>query len=125
MDIFQQMFEFFFRDLEEFLFRELQNTFGDILKETLYEIDRRIKEARDKKRFKEVSLREITISTLFGDVTFKRRHYKDAETERYVYLLDEVLGIDGGISPCFPAVAAGEAVIGPSYWAACKSLEAL
>ncbi len=125
MDIFQQMFEFFFRGLEEFLFRELQNTFGDILKETLYEIDRRIKEARDKKRFKEVSLREITISTLFGDVTFKRRHYKDAETERYVYLLDEVLGIDGGISPCFPAVAAGEAVIGPSYWAACKSLEAL
>ena len=43
MDIFQQMSEFSFRDLEEFLFRELQNTFGDILKETLYEIDRRIK----------------------------------------------------------------------------------
>ena len=70
-------------------------------------------------------MREITISTLFGDITFKRRYYKDTETERYVYLLDEVLGIDGGISPCLAAVAAAEGVIGPSYRAACNSLEEL
>ncbi len=57
-------------------------TFGEILKEMLDEIDRRIKEARDKKSFKEVSLREITISTLFADITFKRRCYKDTETKR-------------------------------------------
>lgn len=80
MGIFQQMFEFSFRDLEEVLFRELQMTFGEIVKG--------------------VSLREITTSILFVDITFKRRYYKDAETKRYVYLLDEVLGIDGGISPC-------------------------
>jgi hypothetical protein len=80
MDIFQQMFEFFFTDLEEFSFRELQNTFCHILKETL---------------------------------------------ERYVHLVDEVLGIHGGISLCLAAIAAVEAVIGPSYRAACKGLEAL
>ncbi len=67
--------------------------FDEILKEMLGEMDRRIKEVRDKKRFKEVSLREITISTLFGDITFKRRYYKDTETKMYVYLLDQVLGI--------------------------------
>jgi len=125
MDMFQQMLEFFFTDSEEFLFRELQNTFCHILKETLEEIDKRIKEAQDKKRFKEVNLREITLSTLFGDVTFKRRYYKDTETERYVHLVDEVLGIHGGISPCLATIAAVEAVIGPSYRTACKSLEEL
>ncbi len=45
---------------------------------------------------------------MFGDISFKRRYYKDTETKRYVYLLDEVLGIDGGISPCLAAVAAVE-----------------
>ena len=82
MGIFQQMFEFSFRELEGFLFRELQMTFGEILKEMLDEIDGRIKEAPNKNRFKEVTFREITMSTLFGDITFNRRYYKDTETKR-------------------------------------------
>ncbi len=120
MSVFQQMFEFFFRDLEEFLFRELQMTVAEILKEMLDEVDRTIKEARDKKLFKEVSSQEITISTLFRDITFKRGYYKNTETNRYVHLSDEVLCIDRGISPCLAAVAPVEAVIAPSYRALSK-----
>ncbi len=95
-------------------------TVGEILKEMLDEVDRRIKEARDKKQFREVTLQEITLSTLFGDITFKRGYYKNTETNRYVYLSDEVLCIDRGISPCLAAVAPVEAVIGPSYRAVSK-----
>ena len=87
--------------------------------------DKRIEESRDQKRFNVVNSRRITVATLFGDVTFGQTYYKDCETGRYVYLLDEVLGVDGGISPCLAVVAAVEAVIGPSYRAACKSLEEL
>ncbi|HOL11820.1 MAG TPA: ISLre2 family transposase [Bacillota bacterium] len=125
MDILQQMFQFSFKDLEIFLFKELRKAFGDILKEMLLKEDKRIKESRDKKRFKVVNSRKVTVATLFGDVTFERTYYKDCETGRYVHLLDEVLGLDGGISPCLAAIAAVEAVIGPSYRAACKSLEEL
>ena len=57
--------------------------------------DKRIKESRDQKRFNVVNSRKITVATLFGDVTFGQTYYKDCETGRYVYLLDEVLGLDG------------------------------
>ena len=37
-----------------------------------------------------------TIKTVFGEVTYYRRYYYDYEELRYVYLLDEVIGIKNG-----------------------------
>ncbi|MGI6666016.1 MAG: UPF0236 family transposase-like protein [Bacillota bacterium] len=64
--------------------------------------------------------------TLLGDVEYKRRYYLDKETGEYVFLLDEVLGVESGrVSPGLGMAAAMQAVLGPSYRAARGSLKRL
>lgn len=108
-----------FRELELYLFQKLQEVFGQVLREVVCELDEMILHIRDKERFKVKDTRSASVPTLFGDVTFKRRYYKDVETKDYVHLLDEVLGVKAGqASPCLATAAVIQAVIGPS----CKSM---
>ncbi|MFZ5434924.1 MAG: UPF0236 family transposase-like protein [Bacillota bacterium] len=55
----------------------------------LEEVDKRYNGERDQKRLKVVGPRERTISTSFGEVTFPRRLYRDKETGKARFLLDE------------------------------------
>jgi len=57
----------------------------------IYDLD--IFSSIDKNRFKVIRIDERTILTSCGIITFKRRYYLDLETEEYVYLLDNQLGI--------------------------------
>ena len=120
----RQTIGFSFRELELYLFQKLQEAFGQVLREVICELDEMILDIRDKERFKVKDTRNASVPTLFGDVPFRRRYYEDVETEGYVYLLDEVLGVKAGqASPCLATAAAIQAVIGPSYRAACESLK--
>lgn len=114
-----------FMDLEVNVFKHLQAMFIKVMQNALESIDDRVFELRDKSRYRVKDSRKATVTTLFGDVTFRRRYYIDRETARYKCLLDETLEFGGGsrISPALSVVAAIQAVTGPSYRAARDNLE--
>lgn len=57
----------------------------------------------------------------------KRNYYRDIETGKYVYLLDQYLAFDGtkGMSPVVQDLAIELAVTGVSYRQAGKAMEKL
>ena len=65
----------------------------EFLKQRLEIYDLDIFSSIDKNRFKVIRIDERTILTSCGIITFKRRYYLDLETNKYVYLLDNQLGI--------------------------------
>ena len=81
------------------------------------EIDSWIMENRDHARYRLRDKRQVTMSTLFGEIIFSRRLYQDREKGTYVYLLDQALAFDGqtGISPHLEEWAVELATAGPSY----------
>ena len=76
--------------------------FTDVLgKELFSEIVRQIDElvfedSKRKKEYETVRFQEKSLITKNGKAKFERRYYKDSQTGEYVYLTDEVLGIDKG-----------------------------
>lgn len=76
--------------------------FTDILgKELFSEIVKQIDElvfedSKRKKEYETVRFQEKSLITKNGKTKFERRYYKDSQTGEYVYLTDEVLGIDKG-----------------------------
>ncbi|SDZ55755.1 Uncharacterised protein family (UPF0236) [Evansella caseinilytica] len=95
------------KELEQRTFRALQESFAEVMAETLTEMDEKIKEARDKKRFRYHDKRRLQFESVFGAVEVKRSYYKDRETGEYVYLLDRYLSFDGskGMSPVVQEMA--------------------
>ena len=73
-----------------------------IIKLMLEGYDKKIMETRDKKKYRHKGLRETTVTTVMGDVKYKRVMYEICEkgVTKTVYLLDEVLNIsaEGKIS---------------------------
>jgi hypothetical protein len=114
-----------FTDLEVNVFKHLQAMFVKTMQEILESIDDEIFRLRDQSRYVVKDCRNATVTTLLGDVSFRRRYYIDKPGANYKYLLDEVLEFGGGerISPALKVVAAMQAVSGPSYRAARDSLE--
>lgn len=120
----RQAIGFSFRDLELQVFWKVRDAFIKVMQEVVRELDEIVFEMRDQGRYVVKDVRKGNVATLFGDLEYCRRYYFDRETGRYVYLLDEVLGVDSGrISPGLAVVAAIQAVIGPSYRAARDSLK--
>jgi hypothetical protein len=79
--------------------------------EHLEELDDALAETRDKKRYRDKGIRRTALKTMLGEVEFSRRVYvaeDGAGMKEYVYLLDEVLGIDtpGQISPMLSEMVA-------------------
>lgn len=105
------------KDIEITFFRKLQELFAEEMTRYLEELDKWIMEQRDRARYRMQECRKISISTLFGEITFSRRMYKDRQTGCYVYLLDQVLGFQGEnmISPHLEELAVELASQGPSY----------
>lgn len=82
-----------FRSLEEGLQGLVQRVAGRALVLALEGMDERLMRERDKKRWELIDTRERTVVTAFGEVTIRRRYYRDRETGERVFLLDEALGL--------------------------------
>lgn len=113
------------KEIEVTFFRKLQEQFTEAVVRYLEEIDTWIMNMRDKDRYRVHDKREVSLSTMFGEVTFKRRMYRDRKCAEYVYLLDQVLSFEGeiGISPQLEQLAVELASRGPSYRESSEQIE--
>jgi hypothetical protein len=86
-----------FKTFEKDLFDLMCYTARALTKEHLELLDKIIADTRDTKRFRLLDCnRETTIKTLFGEVTYVRRYYRDKQENIYVFLLDESMQIFNG-----------------------------
>lgn len=115
------------KEIEQILWRDLQKTYSKALEDILTSIDEQVASSRDKKRYRLLDKRSMTITSLYGDIQFKRNYYRDQEAEEYVFLLDRYLEFEGGggFSPLVEEAAIEFAVTSPSYRKAADMLESL
>src|SRR5690625_988782 len=83
------------KELEQITYRALQESFSQVMAETLRELDEAIASGRDKKRFYLKDKRTLKFESVFGQVELKRNYYQDRETGKYVYLLYQYLSFEG------------------------------
>ena len=87
-----------FNSLERNIFIECCQMGCDALIDTLASWDVALAESRDKSAYRYKDLRKTTLKTIMGEIEYWRAMYEVADedgTKRYVYLLDEALGISG------------------------------
>lgn len=85
-----------YRDLENFEreVKEATQELGrNVIELGLEVLDEQLMRERDE-RFKEVAAKKRKMVTLFGDICFKRRLYRDERTGESVFLLDKALGLE-------------------------------
>jgi hypothetical protein len=88
---------FNFKVFERNLFEEMCREAVSNIQEFLAECDKTIMAERDTTRYRYVNRSKAkTVKTVFGEVAFTRRYYYDYVESRYVFLLDETLGIFNG-----------------------------
>lgn len=91
-----------FNDLEKKVFKFVCFFGCLIIKLILKAYDRKIMDARDKKKYRHKRLRTTHVNTVMGEIKFKRAMYEINEdgASRTVYLLDEKLKInaEGNVS---------------------------
>lgn len=115
------------KEIERAVWRNLQETYSDVMKSILEEIDQQIAEERDKGRFRMIGSRNMTVESLFGQIEIKRNYYRDREANKYIHLLDHYLAFDGekGLTPLLEETAMEMAVTSTSYQHAADTLETL
>jgi len=115
------------KELEKMTYRALQESFSEVMASVLLDLDQRIAEGRDKKRFHLKDKKRLSFDSVFGHVELNRNYYKDRETGSYVYLLDQYMAFDGskGMSPVVQDLAMELAVTGVSYRQAGRAMEKL
>ena len=79
------------KEIEQMVWRQLQVTFRIVMKKVLEEIDNQISTERDKKRYRLVEKRKISMDSLFGEIEVNQYDYRDREKGETVYLLDRYL----------------------------------
>jgi hypothetical protein len=82
-----------FSELEERVYRIVESYSNSLLAKALETLDAQLMCSRDKKRFELVNRKQRTVVTTVGEVTFWRRYYRDRQTGKGCYLLDEYLGL--------------------------------
>lgn len=82
-----------FAELEKEIYEIACDIAREITVKLLEGLDEKIMSDRDKKKFRLKQSIKNTIKTIYGDVEYPRRYYKNLENGEYVYLLDEELGI--------------------------------
>jgi len=80
--------------IEKTLWNATLETFQRSLVEILSILDRYLMAKRNKSRYEYKERKEKTLITLLGEVTIKRRYYWDTEKKEWVFLLDELLGLE-------------------------------
>ena len=64
-----------FKTLENEIFRCVCRMGAEWTRQILEEMDRRLKEARDRSRYRDKGFRTTTIKTIYGEVTYRRTVY--------------------------------------------------
>lgn len=106
-----------FKGLERIVWLDVVGIFRKVIVEVLEAIDLQLAGERDVRRFELKGLERRRLITLVGVIEFRRRYYWDHEEKRWVYLLDEALGLapEARKSPGLAELATVWAAHGPSY----------
>lgn len=86
-----------FKELEKNIYSWICQIGRQFTSEFLERYDRMLMEGRDRKRYRHKGLRQTTVKTVYGEVTYHRAVYEATEEDgfkHYVYLLDETLQLD-------------------------------
>ena len=86
-----------FKELEKNIFAWICQIGQNFTKEFLERYDQMLMKQRDKSYYRHKGLRQTTIKTVYGEVTYQRAVYEASNedgTKRFVYLLDETLELD-------------------------------
>ena len=78
-----------FSEMEIKIFEFVCELARNITVSILEQLDERLRNERDKKRYRMKDKNTTTIKTIYGNVEYARRYYFDNEKKEYVYLLDE------------------------------------
>lgn len=91
-----------FNDLEKKVFKFICFLGCLIIKMMLESYDRKLMDARDKKKYRHKGLRETSVNTVMGEIKYKRVMYEVQEEgiKKTIYLLDEKLkiSVEGKVS---------------------------
>ncbi len=73
----------------------VKNMIKNILVVAFEAIDQQYRDSYIRKKFYNINKSSIprTITTIFGDITFKRTYYQSKVNNEYIFLLDDVLGL--------------------------------
>lgn len=114
-----------FSALEKIVWESLVATHQEMLSELLSQLDEELKEQRDKARYVLKDMKTREIATRVGPIRFKRSYYRDTETNEWVFLLDEHLGLEARsrTSELVREDAVTAAVSGKSYREAAAEIE--
>ena len=105
-----------FAMIEKALWNATLETFQRSLVEILSILDKYLMAKRNKSRYEYKERKEKTLITLLGEVTVKRRYYWDTEQKEWVFLLDELLGLEStAVSDSLKELVVILATKGPSY----------
>lgn len=80
-------------ELEERIQLSTQKAARTLLTEALEQIDMQLAGQRNQTTLKNVGMRNRTINTSLGEITFRRRLYQEIQTGQHHFLLDETLGL--------------------------------
>lgn len=82
-----------FNELEKKIYKFVCNLGCNLIKEIIEKYDEKLRETRDKKKFRNRGLRVDTVKTVMGVIEYKRTiyEYNGTEETKYIYLLDEKL----------------------------------
>lgn len=86
-----------FKELEKNIYKWICQIGQNFTKEFLERYDQMLMKQRDKAYYRHKGLRQTTIKTVYGEVTYQRAIYEapnEDGTKRFVYLLDETLELD-------------------------------
>lgn len=85
---------FTFKELEKIIYAWVCGLGQEFTKDFLERMDRILMEGRDKKKYRNKGLRQTTVKTVYGEVTYRRTVYEtvnDSGSKLFLYLLDENL----------------------------------
>ena len=80
-----------FSDFVEDIFKTVLECGKTIIKERLENLDEKLMQERDSKRYRNKGSRRTAVKTKLGTIEYSRRIYHDTVENRYVFLLDEAI----------------------------------
>ena len=82
-------------DIISTIHRDTRKLIADIIKDIFECLDNKYKESEDRKKFYTINKSNVerTITTIFGDVTFKRTYYLSKIDDEPHFILDEALNL--------------------------------
>jgi GNAT superfamily N-acetyltransferase len=118
-----------FNHFEREIFRSVCVLGCETIREALEQYDVGLSVSRDKSIYRYKDLRKTTLKTVMGEIEYRRAMYEEVledGTVRYVYLLDEALGIQGsGFMSGLLSEMIAKAACEGSYRAAARSVSEL